>query len=255
MKLHSNIHPTSGFTLVEMMISIVIVGVLTGAIYETYENQQRAYLRQELRSDMHQNARTGLYFLKKDIRMAGYDPTEDAQASILVAAIADLEFEVDADGSGVIGDGSREWVQYALTEDNNGDGMADSFPCRLGRAYKSNAGSSGLQPVADYAEALEFCYILDDGTATTSADEPERIRSVYVSVLMRTAVTVKGHRNANVQYRPASCDLVLTPDWTTDGSSSRPQSHWGPFNDSFQRSFVISKIRCRNMGLNQQEAW
>ena len=235
-----------GFTLVEVMVAMAIFGIVMTGIYQTYLYQQKSYIKQEQVVDMQQSLRAGLFFLKRDIRMAGYDPTGDATSTITIADVGELEFEVDENGSGTIGDGSKETIRYALTNDADGNGFADGFPCNLGREYNL---AGGLQPVAEDIQALEFCYVLDDGTVTTAATDPENIRSIIVSMLIRTASPIKGYIDSR-PYTQASQDMNLTPNWTTDGSSSRPASAWGPFDDAYKRRLLVAKLKCRNIGID-----
>lgn len=238
-------HNTKGFTIVELMIALAIFAIVMTGIYETFHYQQKSYIKQEQVVDMQQNLRAGQYFLKSDIRMAGYDPTNNADATITIARTAELEFQVDQDISGAIGDSERETIRYALTSDGDNDrddtardGIANSFPCNLGREYNL---AGGLQPVAENVEALEFCYVLADGTQTTAPADPDDIRLIFVSMLLRTEAASKGSANKQVYY-PAAADANLTPDLT-----SRP-APWGPFDDAYPRRLLISKVRCRNMG-------
>ena len=252
---------TKGFTLIEIMVAMAIFAIVVTGIYQTYHFQQRSYMKQEKVVDMQQNLRAGLYFLKRDIRMAGYDPTEDADATITIANIAELKFEFDENGDGDMDNNtnltdSGEIIRLALTDDDNKNGIADwidsgsnprSNPCRLGREYITLVGvtekKGGLQPVSENVDALEFCYILADGTETTSPSDPDDIRSIIVSMLARTENPIKGHTDDKT-YTQASNDTNLTPNLST-----RPPV-WGPFNDSYQRRLLVTKLRCRNMGMN-----
>jgi len=233
-----------GFTLIELMVAMAIFAIIMTAIYETYFYQQKSYLKQEQVVDMQQGMRAGMFFMKKDIRMAGYDPSGKAASMITVAKVGEFAFETDVNGNGAIGDTNRESIRYALTSDSNGDGLADNLRCNLGREY---GGGGGLQPVTESVDALEFCYVLNNGRVTTAPSDPADVRAVIVSMLARTESRVKGYVDTKT-YTPASQDLTLTPNWATDGSSSRPAAAWGPFNDPFQRKLLIAKLRCRNMG-------
>jgi len=240
-----------GFTLVELMISLVLFAIMMTGIYETYIYQQKAYMKQEQVADLQQGMRSALYFLKLDIRMAGYDPTGNAGSTVTISDIAEFQFQVDANGDGDFDDGAggndpNELIRYALTNDVNKDGVADGFPCNLGR----EVWSGGLQPVAENIQAIEFCYILEDGTITTdpAATELENIRGVYISILARTDSGVnKGNVLANV-YTQASNDTILVPATQWDSGVSK-QAVWS-YGDSYVRKMLISKVRCRNMGLD-----
>jgi len=236
-----------GFTLVELMVSMAVFGIIIAGIYETYLFQQKAYTKQEQVANMQQNMRAALYFLKRDIRMAGYNgynPAGLAGSTVTIARSAEFQFQSDADADGSVG-GTNEVIRYALSNDANIDGIADGFPCNLG---KDTGG--GLQPVAENVEAIEFCYILEDGTITTApaAADHENIRGVYISMLARTETPLnKGNQVARV-YTQATNDQTLVPDAQWDSSVSKP-SPW-VFSDGYIRKMLITKVRCRNMGLD-----
>lgn len=234
-------HDKHGFTLVEMMISIVVFSIAIAAIYSTYQNQQNVYVTQEQVAEAQQNLRAAMFFTDRDIKMAGYDPSEMTEASILIANIAELQFESDENGDAVIQSSERK--RFALTNDGSGspslipdparDGIANALPCRLG---KDEGG--GLQRVAENIEALEFFYHLSDDapaprdrtSVATQADRDE-IRSIDVSLLVRT-------------WNPAKKFTDTRTYITASGTV------WGPFNDHFRRRLLTTRIRCRNMGLD-----
>ena len=68
-KLISN---RKGFTLIELMVSIVLSFILIGAVYGTFTSQQKAYTVQDQVAEAQQNARMAMNMLVRDTRMAGY---------------------------------------------------------------------------------------------------------------------------------------------------------------------------------------
>lgn len=62
---------TSGFTLIEILIAILILGIATTAIYTTFISQHKGYLVQNAIAEMQQNLRGGMQFLELDARNAG----------------------------------------------------------------------------------------------------------------------------------------------------------------------------------------
>jgi len=253
-----------GFTLTELLISIVAASIVVAGAYATYDYQQESYINQEQVANMQQNVRAGLYFMLREIRMAGYDPTFNADAAFLTTTRGELKFEVDGDGDGDTDDDEREIIRYALTSDYDFDGLANWVaygtspiyePCHLGREYiEMQSGSeisNGLEALAENIDAIEFCYMLDNGTATTTvtdSDTRDRIRAIIVSALFRTAKPMLESADETTTFSPASTDATLTPDF----AGVRP-SVWGPFDDRFQRRLAVAKVRCRNMGLNPYE--
>ncbi len=61
-----------GFTLIELMVSLVIMGVITTAAYSFYLNQHKQWIVQDQIADMQQNARVSMDELVEKLRMAGY---------------------------------------------------------------------------------------------------------------------------------------------------------------------------------------
>lgn len=279
---------TQGFTLIETMISLVIFGIVMLGIYQTYDSQQRAYVKQQQVIDMQQNQRTAIYFLGQEIRMTGYDPTGKADMipstaitvdtpGLLLADISELVMAQDLNGDGDLVDDESEFIRYALSNDENEDGISDALtmgsswvsngdPCNLVRENarlinasgdprnENDRSSGGEQPVANDMDALEFLYVLDDGTVTTqpaSDSERARVRSVIVSTLVRTRNRIANYRNTHT-YIPASNardddNEFVIPDSRLIGT--RP-AVWGPFDDPYRRNLYITRLRCRNLGRN-----
>ncbi len=245
-----------GFTMIEMMVSMAIFAIVMTGIYETYHYQQKSYVKQGKVTDMQRNVRSGLYYLKRDIKMAGFDPNPyPSGATITIANIAELEFQADNDATGSIGDSPLETIRYTLTNDGGDnrndpskDGIADNFPCSLAVEYD---GDGWLQPVAENVEALEFCYVLSNGTITTKplAGDLNNIRAVFVSMLVRTEqpLTKGGSYGAYRQHIQASNDRNLAPADKWRGDDSDRPYEWYSY-DKRGRRLLIAKIRCRNMG-------
>ena len=61
-----------GFTIIELMVSLVLSFILIGAVYGTFTSQQKAYTVQDQVAEAQQNARMAMNMLVRDIRMAGY---------------------------------------------------------------------------------------------------------------------------------------------------------------------------------------
>jgi len=238
-----------GMSLVELMIALTLFMIVIAGIYNTFTFQQEAYLQTESKVNMVQEARAAQFFLARDIKMAGYDPSGYAFTSFTQADVAEASFSMD-----IAFDGDRNRVEitrFALTTDDGDtvdDGLCpDGTTCRLNREWCSADGTcGGLQPIAENVEALELCYIIDNMRFTTAPTELERARitAVIVSLLMKQSYRSKKYRNTDV-YMPASGNGVLTPEIIGDRADG-----WGPFNDSFRRKLVVFEVRARNMGMN-----
>lgn len=85
-----------GFTLVEILVVLVIMGVVTGAIYTTFLSTQRQAYTQDEVVEVQQNLRVALDYLVKDLRMAQFMAPADETALTTVPG----QMLVDANGDG-----------------------------------------------------------------------------------------------------------------------------------------------------------
>ena len=154
----------NGVTLVEMLVAMVIGLVVMAAIYSTYNSQQQQYLVQEQVSGMQQNLRASVYFIARETRMAGYDPTESGNFALTNVTLdgngdSTITFQADFDDDGTLG--ADETITYSIF-DSGADGITD-----LAR----NDGG-GNQLLAQGVESLGLAYAFDqdgDGELDTSA--------------------------------------------------------------------------------------
>lgn len=164
----------TGFTLIELMISLAIGMIVLGAIYTVFTIQNKHFTNQEQIAEMQQIARTAMDVMIREISMAGYDPNKwlptpiPANAGITSAALTSLAFTADLNANSVTTD-SNENVTYAF----------DSANYRITR----NTGG-GAQPFAENIEDLAFTYSKADGSPATLLTD---IRMIKISIRARTA--------------------------------------------------------------------
>ncbi|MBW6519963.1 MAG: PilW family protein [Desulfoarculaceae bacterium] len=223
-----------GFTLVELMLTMAVSGIIVAAIYSAYISQQRTYLAQEQVAEMQQNIRAAMDIMTREIRMAGYNPTGGAGAGITTALVGQISFTQDTNGDGDTTD-AGEIIDFgfsaaAVDADRNGipdtvsNGVPEASP--LGR---QTGGAGGYQAIAEDIQAIEFRYLDAANVATTT---PANVRSVQISILARASKPDRAFANT-MTYTPAS------------GATN----NWGPYNDNFRRRLLITSIQCRNLGL------
>jgi len=238
---------TRGFTLIEMLITLLLSALVMAAVYTSYLAQQKNHYNQDAIAEMQQNIRAAMLYMTRDIREAGCDPTGFADAKVRVAQPGVFRFTRDIGGTlgqpnlanGVIDpDASQqEDVTYGFSVgsfDGNSNGIADggigadwSSPGELGKDT-----GAGFQSIADLISAIEFNYILADNTTTTTPTSTQlnSIVGVQVSILAR-APRADSEYNANITYTTAA------------------GTNWGPFNDNFRRQLAITTIQCRNLAM------
>jgi type IV pilus assembly protein PilW len=179
-----------GFTVIELLLAVAIAGIVMASFYSIYMSQQSSYLRQEEIAAMNQNIRSALFYMGKEIRMAGLDPTGTADAGIVENLPNRIRFTEDIQGQtendppdGNIGD-SNEDISYFL-DDADDDGDTDLV---------RDAGF-GKRLIAENIGSLLFDYL--DGDGNTAGSLPA-IRFVEVTL---KAVTANGSSDRTITSR------------------------------------------------------
>ncbi len=262
----SSINNNTGFTLIEVLITMIVSSVVVAAIYSSYTVQQKSYTVQEAVAEMQQNSRAALMMLSTDIRMAGFSPTGGtfgfvtgqfdngaglseavATNATNIAFTADLGGTADSDGDGILDYNS---TVDRTCQDINGDGNIDisemeQIAYQLSgtnlQRYSTTTGAVEWHTVAENIEAIEFVYLDNTGTVTAT---PADIRAIQISILTRASRSDNKFTNTKI-YCPASNPFnPLTGSCTNPA----PATIWS-YNDNRRRRLLITTIQCRNMGL------
>ncbi|MBU0484845.1 MAG: prepilin-type N-terminal cleavage/methylation domain-containing protein [Proteobacteria bacterium] len=191
-----------GFTLVELMVAVGISCLVMAGVMSVFLSQRNSYNAQDQVVEMQQNLRAAIAFMRKEMRMASYNPIGKSQGRIDVGFTETLpsqmtfSFEIDK----ALPDPTRQSIQYRLFDSyENGDGVFD-----LGRQPGINANISAF---AESIEAIDFMYLDDMERPTEDASE---IVSIRVSILARANQPDLNFLNT-MEYFPASCPEPLPP--------------------------------------------
>ena len=208
-----------GFTIVEMMVAIAISGIVMASVYSSFYSQQKSSVAQNEIAAMQQNLRAAMYFMEREIRMAGYNPVEASGVGIQSAAATSLQFTSDitdnagtGDPDGDTGD-TGEDITYALG-DGDGDGDND--------LVRNNVN------IAENIDAVDFVYLDQNGAVTATLSD---IRSVQISLVARTGKGDLGYVN-NTAYTNQQGTQIL-----------------GAQGDAKRRRLLTAQVKCRNLGL------
>ncbi len=219
-----------GFTLVEIMVSMVIGGLVMAGIYGVYSIQQRTYTVQEQMSEMQQKGRAALAFLVQDIRMAGWDSPDGTCPSgdVSLADPQSFAFETcDTTSNTTVTITYGLYDAYISSGNNNGI-VDDLF-------RQEDTGQ--VQLIAEGVDAIEFLYRVEipknpsEFSTKVAATSLQYIRSVQISMLMRATY-------------PDPRYTDTTPYTLASGATWTP-----PNNDHYHRRFLITRVKLRNMGL------
>jgi type IV pilus assembly protein PilW len=232
----------SGFTLVEILVALVLVGLVSGAIYNVYISQNKSYAVQDRVVEMQQNLRAAMYMMRREIRMAGYDPS-GADNVGFVTALASGDPDKDDDAKKATTDDNR----VAFTIDDDGDGTIEDInedkveervAYRLlgNELQRLSAGANLWQTLAQDIDALDFVYLGVGGPTDVldlSVDDPGEIRAVQITLVARVDFRDQDYTNNTV--------YVNQQDATILDMSASP--------DNFRRRRLTTQVRCRNLGL------
>lgn len=241
---HYFIRDKKGFTLVELMITLAMSGIIIAAIYSAYIIQQKTYYTQGQVVDMQQNIRAALEMMGSELRMAGYDPTGNANATITTATKAQIAFSQDLNGNGNLtadATNPNENIVYRFnaTDDANNDGIADKFPAAQTTpvALRRESNGGGLQEIAEGIQAIEFYYTLDDGVTKTLTPALDKIQSVQITILAVASQRDPKYTNTETYTTPSGAQWTPT---LLSGSAA---------GDNFRRRLLTSSVNLRNHGL------
>lgn len=221
-----------GFTMIELMIAMVVSLLALAAIYSTFLAQHRSYQVQNETADMQQNIRAAMYYMQREIRMAGNDPfntdnfgfasgTSTANAKV-IQFTEDIGGGFSGEPNGVY-EAVNENIQYNLA-DPDGDGVNDLF--------RNNV------MVARNIDAIDFVYLdaagapLNSGGGGVSLPLYSQIRSVEITVVARTDDPLLYGTTNNNPYVNQRGFQILPPQ-----------------ADNFSRRRLTTLINCRNLGL------
>ena len=251
-----------GFTLVELMVALAVTSIILAVIYATYQAQLRSQLTQQQVVEMQQNARAAMFAMEREIRLAGYDPTNslNPQNQISSARIGSITFTMDIhngaddDLDGIVdefdergipnvdgaADDDFEEISYRLSNDADNDGIADGLNCNLQRQHQVGGAPGPWINIANNIDALNFAYLdaagnnLIVGNEVPAVDRPS-IRTIQISIVARAG--------ENPRYGLPNQNLDDKDYENQQGAVILPAQ-----NDRFRRIVLSADVLCRNLG-------
>lgn len=165
-----------GFTLTEVLIAMLLMLVVTAAMFSAYRFQMFALKGQDVQLEMQEAARGIVDVMTREIRLAGYDPT----CAKTFAGIADarpqlLQLKFDSNEDGAIGAG--ESVTYA-------------YDATAGEIQRNVNGTSSSLVSGMPLNALAFIYYDASGTVLTPSGTPAALTVAQRDVVRRVKIAV-----------------------------------------------------------------
>jgi len=252
-----------GFTLIEIMVSMVISSLVIAGVYGVYTIQQRSYTVQEQVSEMQQRIRSAVDFMSREMRMAGYNPPDpyDPNNACENAAIT------QANTTGTQANPIIFAFSYCDVTANSSTTPISYTSVMRTSTYQLNNRVLGLlrdndispTVIAEGVDAVEFRHIGQDNIGmpivlNSPVADPSTIRAVQISMLVRSTYPDPKYTNTTV-YKPASVIAaekanppISVQPWDINGDEPGAGN---PPNDNFHRRLLITTIYLRNMGVQQ----
>ena len=233
-----------GFTMIELLVAMVVSLLAVAAILSTFLAQHRSYEVQTEAADMQQNIRAAMYYMQREIRMAGSNPFKSLPLSnfgitLTGAGRNSITFteDVRGDNPGDPPDGAVNDPDENITYTLSGTNLVrtdNNIP--IGNPNRN-------QVVAQNINWLDFVYldvnsnvIAFDVTNFVPAVNINQIRSVEIAIVAQTNdPLLSGIQNNNVY-------------WNQHQGMTGAQS-FGPAGDYVSRRRLTTKIYCRNLDL------
>lgn len=184
----------SGFSLIEVLISIAMVSIFIAAAMAVLVPLSRSYTATDVSSSAQQVVRMAVEVMASDIRLAGLDPTRQLQgtdasglplAGFQEAGATSIRFTCDrvVDGddeaNGTIDNDNFENINYYY------EAATQSLNLRL----YSGSPVQTTQQLVNNVENLRFRYFDEDGNETGNLNE---IRSVQISMTVQEDAGTEG---------------------------------------------------------------
>lgn len=205
-----------GLTMVELLVTVIILGIIMTAAIALHLYNQRLYSRETSMVDLRSNVNGAMDIIMEDLRIAGFNPKETPGAEfmpgITTAEEHLVQMRADTDTNGVCGPG--EEITYEAYNNN------------LYKYIILGSGATDTQMVAKDIDYLEFVYLDREAVEFTRPVTGSSLDSIIAVKVIIVGATSKEFLNntSTGTYR--------------DGTS---------YNDRKHRYWDSTYVRLRNM--------
>jgi prepilin-type N-terminal cleavage/methylation domain-containing protein len=188
---------TKGFTLIELMVVLAISSIVIGAIYGVFASVGRSSTNNEVTAEVMQHIRTSIDFMEQDIRMAGLDRFDTADAGIVgVPTTVNLRFTADRNRDGSINTADlTDGIQEIDLED-----ITYSYDA-ANSALEQCLSGANCETVAENVTFFQFTYLDEDNSPLPAPVDASLVRSVQVSITIEQPAGRAGPVNRNLVKR------------------------------------------------------
>ncbi len=224
----------AGFTLVELMITLVISLAILAGLSQAFVAGNEAYSVQDRMGSLQESGRYALYFLQRDIRMAGY-PATDATL---------IPFPTTGSANAIVSEGTGNnasdqiAIQYRVdtiggasdcvgTNVASGNILNNTYAVSRDATTNLSRLTCNGQPIVEGIEAMQILYGVDNDTdpgnasfgiadkfvpasGVASTEWQSKVVAVRIALLASTVTAVFGDKAADSTTSFALLDNTLT---------------------------------------------
>jgi prepilin-type N-terminal cleavage/methylation domain-containing protein len=179
----------SGFTLVEVLITMAIASISFAAIYSVFGSAQKTSTINEVNANVMRSLRTSIDFMESDIRMAGLlcdiNSKQPVSKSVIEATSIRLRFTADRDCDGSIEAFNPAHITGGLQESDFEQitYFYDLTSKEIRQCLYDTGNVEFCETLADHVEFFSFTYLDEDKiTIADATTNKADIRFVDVSI-------------------------------------------------------------------------
>jgi type IV pilus assembly protein PilW len=214
-------HNDRGFTLVELLVVMALTSIAMTGIFSSFISQLKTFTVQQEVAAMQQGLRGAMILISNELKMAGYDPTGNADAKIETI-------------SKYVSDSEQASIRFTKDDNMNGD-VADTGE-DLTYALFTEGGIQKLSrrnptadaAVAEYIDRFHLQFLDENNAVTADAD---KVRNVQITIVAKVAKKDNNYTE-NFSYQDLQGNTYLIAA------------------DGFRRNVLSMQVNCRNIGLN-----
>jgi len=206
-----------GFTLIEMMVVVLIMGMIAVGLYQVLTTSRASYDQQKVTLEMQQNARVAIESIADDFRHVSYgkDPT---QPSIEYAGPDSVTFVADI----LPTQPGAEKISYSLSFLGDEE-TPNPYDTELIKTVTDSSGAVLFSEVQSYGikfAGLSFRYFNGQGTELPNpAPHPELIGEILIEV---TAVEPRAHPRLGTYLEETLSTTIYPRNLPLTPARSRP---------------------------------
>ncbi|RJP82901.1 MAG: prepilin-type N-terminal cleavage/methylation domain-containing protein [Desulfobacteraceae bacterium] len=192
-----------GFTLVELLITMVIASFVLAAAFAIFTNYTRSNTLQTVAANVQQDIRAGISFMEQDVRSAGFNPRElSTGVGFTEARTTTFTFTSDNDFNGIVAADDPGTVE---DETDTSPEEQITYTYNAGPRTLTRRNLEGTETLLSNISSLVFTYFDTDNGPIVGNPIPaaslDDIRSVNISITMSEAAGKYGTISRTVQTR------------------------------------------------------